>query len=64
MPVDVYEYLYYLAEGIPLEEIIEDIEAGKTDINQTQSNNALKHAFIVTDDAQLEWRDIEYLGEI
>lgn len=54
LPVDVYEYLYYLAEGISLAEILEDIEAGKTDVNPTQSNNALKHAFIVTEDAQLE----------
>lgn len=53
-PVDVYEYLYYLAEGISLSEILEDIEAGKTDKDPTQSNNALKHAFIVTDDSQLE----------
>jgi len=54
LPVDVYEYLYYLAEGISLTEILEDIEAGKTDLNPTQSNNALKHTFIVTEDAQLE----------
>ncbi len=54
LPVDVYEYLFYLAEGIPLVEILEDIEAGKADENPMQSGNALKHAFIVTDDAQLE----------
>jgi len=54
LPVDVYESLYYLAEGIPLNEILEDIKAGKTDINPMESSNALKHAFIVTDDAQLE----------
>lgn len=54
LPIDVFEYLYYLAEGIPIEEILEDIEAGKADKNPTQSNNALKHAFIVTDDTQLE----------
>lgn len=54
LPVDVYEYLFYLAEGIPLSEILEDIEAGKTDKDPMQSNNALKHTFIVTDDSQLE----------
>jgi len=54
LPVDVYEYLYYLADGIPLSEILEDIEAGKEDKNPMQSSNALKHIFIVTDDAQLE----------
>jgi len=54
LPVDVYEYIYYLADGIPLSEILEDIEAGKEDKNPMQSSNALKHIFIVTDDAQLE----------
>lgn len=54
LPTDVYEYLFYLAEGIPLEEILDDILAGKADINPMQSSNALKHVFIVTDDAQLE----------
>ena len=54
LPVDVYEYLYYLAEGIPLAEILEDIAVGKADENPMQSSNALKHAFIVTDDTQLE----------
>lgn len=54
LPVDVYEYLYYLAEGIPFEEILEDINAGKADENPMQSYNALKHTFIVTDDDQLE----------
>jgi hypothetical protein len=53
-PSDVYEYLFYLAEGIPLEEILEDIDTGKVDTNPMQSSNALKHALIVTDDAQLE----------
>ena len=54
LPTDVYEYLFYLAEGISLEEILEDINAGKADKNPMQSNNALKHAFILTDDTQLE----------
>lgn len=54
LPNDVYEYLYYLAEGISLDEILEDINSGKTELNQMQSNNALKHAIIVTDDTQLE----------
>jgi len=54
LPTDVYEYLFYLAEGISLEEILEDINAGKADKNPMQSNNALKHAFIITDDTQLE----------
>jgi mRNA-degrading endonuclease RelE of RelBE toxin-antitoxin system len=54
LPVDLYEYLYYLSEGIPLEEILEDINAGKADENPMQSYNALKHTFIVTDDTQLE----------
>lgn len=54
LPVDVYEYLYYLSEGIPLEEIYEDIEAGKLDEEPTQSGNALKHSLIITDDEQIE----------
>jgi mRNA-degrading endonuclease RelE of RelBE toxin-antitoxin system len=54
LPIDLYEYLYYISEGIPLEEILEDINAGKADENPMQSYNALKHTFIVTDDTQLE----------
>ncbi len=54
LPTDVYEYLFYLAEGISLDEILEDINAGKADTNPMQSSNALKHAFILTDDTQLE----------
>lgn len=54
LPADVFEYLYFLAEGIPLAEILEDITAGKEEKNPMQSSNALKHAFIVTDDQQLE----------
>ncbi|MEQ9414253.1 MAG: AAA family ATPase, partial [Cyclobacteriaceae bacterium] len=54
LPVDVFEYLFYLAEGIPLAEILEDIAAGKEEKNPMQSSNALKHAFIVTDDQQIE----------
>lgn len=54
LPTDVYEYLFYLAEGISLDEILEDINAGKAETNPMQSNNALKHALIITDDFQLE----------
>ena len=54
LPVDLYEYLFYIAEGITLQEIIEDIEAGKANENPMESSNALKHAFILTDDSQLE----------
>lgn len=54
LPVDVYEYLFYLAEGIPLAEILEDIESGKEIDNPMQSSNARKHAFIVTEDTELE----------
>ena len=54
LPKDVYEYLFFLSEGISLEEILEDINAGKAETNPMQSSNALKHAFILTDDAQLE----------
>ncbi len=54
LPTDVYEYLFYLAEGISLDEILEDINAGKAETNPMHSSNALKHAFILTDDTQLE----------
>ena len=53
LPPDVYEYLFYLAEGIPFDEILEDILAGKAEANPMQSSNALKHAFIITNDTQL-----------
>lgn len=54
LPPDVFEYLFYIAEGIPLEEVLLDIEAGKADENPIQSINNLRHTFIVTEDAQLE----------
>ncbi len=54
LPVDNYEYLYYLLEGIALEEIIEEINAGKNDENQEQSGNAQKHVYIITEDEELE----------
>lgn len=54
LPADVFEYLFYLSQGISLDEILEDINSGKTDINPMQSNNALKHAFVITEDTQLE----------
>jgi hypothetical protein len=54
LPADVFEYLFYSSEGIPIGEILEDIAAGKEEKNPMQSSNALKHAFIVTDDRQLE----------
>ncbi len=54
LPLDMYEYLFYLAEGVPLAEILEDIESGKETVNPMQSSNARKHAFVVTEDAELE----------
>lgn len=54
VPADVFEYLYYLSEGISLAEILEDISVGKEDKNPMQSSNALKHVFVVTEDQQLE----------
>lgn len=54
IPQDVYEYLYYLAEGIPIEEILEEISAGLSDTDEEESMNAQKHVFILTDDKQLE----------
>lgn len=54
IPADVFEYLYYLSEGIPLTEILEDITVGKEDKNPMQSSNALKNVFVVTEDEQLE----------
>src|SRR5690606_38059166 len=54
LPADVYEYLYYLSEGISIEEILEEIEAGKTDNSTELSANAQKNVYILTDDNDLE----------
>lgn len=54
LPADVYEYLFYLSEGIPLDEVLEDITTGKQESNPMQSGNALKRVFVVTEDEQLE----------
>jgi superfamily I DNA/RNA helicase len=54
VPSDVYEYLYYLSEGISMEEILEEIEAGKVTGSETLSANAQKSVYILTDDSDLE----------
>ncbi|ADY30204.1 UvrD/REP helicase [Cellulophaga lytica DSM 7489] len=54
LPSDVYEYLYYLSEGISLEDILEEIEAGKVSDDNTLSPNAQKNVYVLTDDAELE----------
>jgi len=54
IPSDVYEYLYYLSEGITIEEILEEIEAGKVKNNETLSLNAQKSVYILTEDSELE----------
>ena len=54
LPSDVYEYLYYLSEGISLEDILEEIEAGKVSEGQTLSPNAQKNVYVLTDDTELE----------
>ncbi len=54
LPVDTYEYIFYLFEGISLEEIIEEISAGKTAAEDEISDNAKKHVYVLTDDEELE----------
>lgn len=54
LPSDVYEYLYYLSEGISLEDILEEIEAGKVSDDDTLSPNAQKNVYVLTDDTELE----------
>jgi mRNA-degrading endonuclease RelE of RelBE toxin-antitoxin system len=54
LPVDTYEYLYYLFEGISLEEILEEIDAGKTADEGEISDNAKKHVYVLTEDEELE----------
>lgn len=54
IPADVYEYLYYLSEGISLDEILEEIESGKVANDDVLSANAQKSVFILTEDTDLE----------
>lgn len=54
LPSDVYEYLYYLSEGISIDDILEEIEAGKVADNETLSPNAQKNVYVLTDDTELE----------
>jgi len=54
IPADVYEYLYYLSEGIPIEDILEEIEAGKVKDAEVLSPNAQKSVYVLTDDEDLE----------
>lgn len=55
LPVDNYEYLYYLLEGISLEEVLEEINEGKqAEEGAEVSDNAKKHVYLLTDDDDLE----------
>lgn len=54
IPSDVYEYLYYLSEGISIEDILEEIEAGKVKDSEVLSPNAQKSVYVLTDDEDLE----------
>jgi hypothetical protein len=54
LPIDNYEYLYYLLSGIDLAEILEEINAGKNEADAANSNNAQKHVYLLTDDDDLE----------
>jgi mRNA-degrading endonuclease RelE of RelBE toxin-antitoxin system len=54
LPTDAYEYLYYLTEGIGIDEILAEIEAGKTAEADVISSNAQKTVYMLTDDSELE----------
>lgn len=54
LPIDNYEYLYYLLSGITLEEVLEEIKAGKNTTDGENSDNAQKHVYLLTDDDDLE----------
>ena len=54
IPTDVYEYLYYLSEGISIEDILEEIEAGKVQDSGELSPNAQKSVYVLTEDSDLE----------
>lgn len=54
IPADVYEYLYYLSEGISIEDILEEIEDGKVKDAEVLSPNAQKSVYVLTDDEDLE----------
>jgi len=54
IPADVYEYLYYLSEGISIGDILEEIEAGKIEDSEILSPNAKKSVYVLTDDDELE----------
>lgn len=58
IPADNYEYLYYLIEGIPFEDIESDIEKGFATSSEELSSNAQRSVFVLTDDSQIE----EYLS--
>ncbi|BAX82353.1 UvrD-helicase domain-containing protein [Labilibaculum antarcticum] len=54
LPADNFEYLYFLAEGIAYEEILEEIEAGKNNLEAESSDNARKHIYMLTDDEDID----------
>jgi len=54
LPSDVYEYLYYLSEGIAIEEVLAEIETGKAKEEGTLSSNAQKTVYVLTEDTELE----------
>lgn len=54
IPQDAFEYLYYLAEGISYDELLNEIQSGLSDDNEEESINARKHVYTLTDDKELE----------
>lgn len=54
LPADNFEYLYYLAEGIAYDEILEEIQSGKNDVEAETSDNAKKHVYVLTDDDEID----------
>lgn len=55
LPTDNYEYLYYLLEGISIEEVLDEINEGKqVQEGADVSDNAKKHVYLLTDDDDLE----------
>lgn len=54
LPTDNYEYLYYLAEGISLQEILDEIDAGKNVEDAENADNARKNFYVLTEDNEID----------
>ncbi len=55
LPTDAFDNIYYLMDGVPIQNILQDIENGKSiDAETNESINSKRNFVLITEDAQLD----------